>query len=46
MGENVLAYQFVAGLIEPLKSKLVGVKGTFDELLTKARFKEARLNEI
>lgn len=45
MGENVLAYQFVAGLIEPLKLKLVGIKGTFDELLTKARFEEARLKE-
>lgn len=45
MGENVLAYQFVAGLIDPLKAKLVGTKGTFDELLTKARFEEARMKE-
>ena len=45
MGENVLAYQFVAELIDPLKAKLVGTKGTFEELLTKARFEEARRKE-
>ena len=45
IGENVLAYQFVAGLIDPLKAKLVGTKGTFEELLTKARFEEARRKE-
>ena len=43
MGENVLAYQFIAGLIDPLKAKLIGTKGTFEELLTKARFEEARM---
>ena len=45
MGENVLVYQFVAGLIDALKAKLVGTKGTFDELLTRARFEEARMKE-
>ena len=43
MGQSVLAYQFIAGLIIPLKSKLVGNSGTFDELLAKARFEEARI---
>lgn len=45
MGESVLAYQFVAGLVDPLKARLVGVTGTFDELLSKARFEEARVKE-
>ena len=46
MGENELVYQFVAGLIDPLKVNVVGTKGTFDELLSKARFEEARLREV
>ena len=45
MAANVLAYHFVAGLIDPLKAKLVGTKGTFEELLTKAHFEEARRKE-
>ena len=46
MGRSVLAYQFVAGLKDKLKSKLVGQSGSFEELLCKARFEEARLREI
>ena len=45
MSENVLAYQFVAGLNDALRAKLVGAKGTFDEVLTRARFEEARMKE-
>ena len=46
MGRSVLAYQFVAGLRDKLKSKLVGRSGSFEELLCKARFEEARLREM
>lgn len=46
MGQSVLTYQFVAGLVDPIKSKLVGTGGTFEELLAKARFEEARLKEV
>ena len=46
MGRSVLAYQFGAGLKDKLKSKLVGQSGTFEELLSKARFEEARQREI
>lgn len=44
--QSVLTYQFVAGLIDPIKAKIVGAVGTFDELLAKARFEEARIKEI
>ena len=37
LGQSVLTYQFVAGLIDPIKAKLVRSAGTFDELLSKAR---------
>ena len=46
MGRSVLAYQFVAGLKPNLKSKLAGVEGTFDQLLVKARFEEAKLRDL
>ena len=38
MGRSVLAYQFVAGLVDSLKSKLVGSEGSFVKLLARARF--------
>ena len=40
MGEVVLAYQFIDGLNGPMKAKLVGMTGTFDELLATACFEE------
>ena len=46
MGESVLTYQFVAGLTGDIKAKVVGCERTFDELLLKARFEEARLRDI
>ena len=46
MGRSVLAYQFVAGLLPHLKSKLVGSDGGFEELLTKARFEEAWYRDV
>ena len=45
-GQSVLTYQFVAGLVGGLKSKLVGREGTFEQLLVAARFKEARIRDI
>ena len=33
MGQSVLSYQFVAGLIDPIKAKLVGAVGMIDEVL-------------
>ena len=46
MGQSVLSYQFVAGLRDELKAKLVGCTGIFEELLGKARFEEARLRDV
>ena len=46
MGQSVLTYQFVAGLVGGLKSKLVGREGTFEQLLAAARFEEARIRDI
>ena len=44
MGKSVLSNQFVSGLVDPLKAKMLGRSGTFEELLAKARFEEARLS--
>lgn len=46
MGKTVLANQFVVGLILELKRKVAGTGGNFKQLLTKARFEEAKLREI
>ena len=46
MGKSVFAYQFIAGLVDSLKAKMVGRTGTFEELLAQARFEEARLKNI
>ena len=43
MGKSVLSNQFVAGLVDKLKAKMVGQTGTFEEVLAQARFEEARL---
>ena len=43
---SVLAYQFVAGLNSSLKIKVAGVEGTFDELLVKAQFEEAKIHDL
>ena len=42
-GHLVLAYQFTAGLLPSLRSKVAGVEGSFEQLLVKARFEEAKL---
>ncbi len=46
MGRTVLSSQFVAGLRADIKAKVAGVDGNFDQLLTKARFEEARLRDV
>ena len=46
MGQSVLANQFVSGLILELKSKVAGTEGNLDQLLTKARFEEAKLHDL
>lgn len=46
MGHSVLAYQFVAGLVDQLKSILVGMEGTFEELLAIAQLEEAKAQEM
>jgi hypothetical protein len=46
MGQTLLANQFVAGLRPDLKRKLMGVDGTLEELVLKARFKEAKGREF
>ena len=46
MDRSVLAYQFVAGLLPHLNSKLAGSDGNFEVLLAKARFEEARYQDV
>ena len=44
MGRAVLANQFLTGLHQTeLKGKLAGQEGTFDQLVARARFEEAKL---
>ena len=46
MDKSVLASQFAAGLRHEIKIKLAGTDGTIDQLLTKARFEEAKIKEL
>ena len=46
MGHAVLTNQFISGLRPELKSKLAGHQGSFDQLLARARFKEAKQVEF
>lgn len=46
MEQTVLSSQFVAGLLPDIKSKVAGVEGDLEKLLTKARFEEAKLREL
>ena len=46
MGQAVLANQFAAGLLLELKTKVAGTEGKLEQLLTKARFEEAKLREL
>ena len=52
LGQTVLVNQFVAGFLPEIKSKLVGIEGSFSQLLAKykakykARFEEAKLQNF
>ena len=46
MGESVLAYQFVSGLLPDLKVKVAGTDRGFEYQLLKARFEEAKIREL
>ena len=46
MGQTLLVNQFVTGLLPHLKRNLIGVEGGLDELILKARFKEAKTREF
>ena len=46
MARTMLANQFAVGLRQDIKVKVAGVEGTFEQLLTKTKFKEAKLRDI
>ena len=46
MARSVLTNQFVSGLQSTLKGKLAGKEGQFEQLLTLARFEEAKMREL
>ena len=46
MGQSVLANQFVSGLQADIKAKVAWSERGFDQLLAKARFEEAKLQDL
>ena len=46
MGRSVLTCQFVTGLRTEIKAKVAGMDGGFEQLVTKARFEEAKLRDL
>ena len=46
LARTLLANQFVTGLRAELKRKLIGVEGSLEELVLKARFEEAKGHEL
>ena len=40
LGQSMLSNQFIVGLRPELKTKMVGMEGSFEELLMKSRFEE------
>ena len=46
ISKSILCNQFVAGLLPGIKIKVAGTKGSFETLLTKARFEEAKLRDL
>ena len=46
IGQSVLGCQFIAALQPEIKAKRVGIEGSFDVLLTKAQFAEAKHKEL
>ena len=46
LGQSMLSNQFIVGLRPELKTKMVGMEGSFEELLMKSRFEEAKNHEV
>ena len=46
VGQIVLLNQFVSGLRPEIQAKVVGVEGSVDEIVAKARFEEAKWKEV
>ena len=46
VGQMVLANQFISGLRPELQAKVVGMDGSLDALVLKARFEEAKAKEL
>ena len=46
MGQTLLTNQFITGLRPNFKQKLICVEGTFEEIVLKARFEEAKTREF
>ena len=46
MGQTVLAYQFAAGLKPEIRLKVAGTEGSFEQLLMRACFEEAKLRDL
>lgn len=46
MGQSLLTNQFITGLRFHLKRELIGVEGSFEEMVLKARFEEAKRQEF
>ena len=46
MGQTVLVYQFAAGLKPEIRVKVAGTEGSFEQLLMRARFEEAKLRDL
>ena len=46
MGQTVLAYKFAAGLKPEIRVKVAGTEGSFEQLLMRARFEEAKLRDL
>ena len=46
MARTMLANQFAAGLRQEIKVEVAGAEGTFEQLLTKAKFEEAKLRDM
>ena len=46
LGQLVLVNQFVTGLLRDIKTKIVWIEGSFDQLVVRDRFKEANLWDL
>ena len=46
LGQSMLSNHFVMGLRPELKTKMIGMEGSFEELLMKSRFEEAKNREV